>query len=219
MRDGRAGIATGARGASLVRIDVRHGCMTVPFELRTERLVLRPWCAVDAAALHPILLANWTHLGPWIPARVATPVPVGELAVRLSGFEADFAADREWRYGMFAADSRQVLGEIGLYPRSATTRVAYPDADRVELGYWLRADSTGRGYVTEAARALIGVASSLPHIGCIEVRCDVRNVASGAVPRRLGFALTATIEETDVRGTASAMTQIWTSELVRPTRV
>jgi RimJ/RimL family protein N-acetyltransferase len=190
----------------------------VPIELRTERLLLRPWRAGDAAALHPILETNRAHLGPWIPARVATPAPVPELAARLSGFEADFAADREWRYGMFSADAHEVLGEIGLYPRSATRRVAYPDADRVELGYWLRADCTGRGYVTEAARALIGVASSLPRVGCIEVRCDPRNTASAAVPRRFGFTLAATVEDTDVQGVSSAMTQIWTSELVRTDR-
>ena len=176
--------------------------MTVPAELRTERLLLRPWHAGDAAALQPILLANWTHLGPWIPARVATPVPVPELEERLAGFAADFAADREWRYGMFTADARSVLGEIGLYPRSATTRVAYSDSDRIELGYWLRADATGRGYVTEAARALIDIARSLPHVGWIEVRCDARNGASAAVPRRLGFTLTEPV--------APFTTQIWT---------
>jgi RimJ/RimL family protein N-acetyltransferase len=190
--------------------------MMIPIELRTERLLLRPWRAGDAAALHPILETNWGHLGPWIPARVATPAPVPELAARLSGFEADFAADREWRYGMFSADAREVLGEIGLYPRSATRRVAYVDADRVEIGYWLRADCTGRGYVTEAARALLGVASLLPRVGCIEVRCDPRNTASAAVPRRLGFTLAATVEDADERGVSSAMTQIWTSEIVRP---
>ena len=187
--------------------------MTIPIELRTERLLLRPWRAGDAAALHPILEANWTHLGPWIPARVATPAPVPELAARLSGFEADFAADREWRYGMFSADAHEVLGEIGLYPRSATTRVAYRDADRIELGYWLRADCTGRGYVTEAARALIGVASLLPRVGCIEVRCDPRNTASAAVPRRFGFTLAATVEDADVQGVSSVLTQIWTLSL------
>jgi len=82
--------------------------MTVPAELRTERLVLRPWHADDAAALHPILAANWAHLGPWIPRRVSTPVPVPELAVRLAGFGADFAGDREWRYGMFSTRAASV---------------------------------------------------------------------------------------------------------------
>ena len=92
--------------------------MSVPTEIRTSRFVLRPWRAGDAAALLPVLEANWEHLGPWIPARVATPAPVPELAVRLAGFEAEFEAGREWRYGMFAPDDGKVLGEVGLYPRA-----------------------------------------------------------------------------------------------------
>src|SRR5690348_217380 len=119
--------------------------MSMPSELRTVRVLLRPWRAADAPALLPILEANWAHLGPWIPARVATPVPIPELAERLAAFAADFSADREWRYGMFEPNGTTILGEVGLYPRSATGRTPYAQADRVELGYWLRADATGKG--------------------------------------------------------------------------
>lgn len=71
--------------------------MLVSLELRTARLVLRPWRIEDAAPLLPVLEANQAHLAPWIPARVAQPVPLAELATRLAGFAADFAAAREWR--------------------------------------------------------------------------------------------------------------------------
>ena len=180
--------------------------MIVPLELRTERLVLRPWRAEDAEALLPILEANWSHLSPWIPARVATPVPVPELALRLAGFAADFTAAREWRYGVFTTDG-SILGEMGLYPRSEAGRVAYADSDRIELGYWLRSDVTGRGYATEAARAVIGVASRLDRVGRFEIRCNPLNHASAAIPRRLGFVL----EETIAEGSAEP-TQVWVTD-------
>ena len=163
--------------------------MSIPTEIRSSRFVLRPWRADDAPALLPVLEANWEHLGPWIPARVATPVPLPELAARLAGFAAEFDADREWRYGMFAPDGRGVLGEVGLYPRAATGRVPYSDADRVELGYWLRSDATGQGLITEASRALLAVAATLPHLSHVEIRCDARNAPSAAIPKRLGFTL------------------------------
>ncbi|MHB1222651.1 MAG: GNAT family N-acetyltransferase [Gemmatimonadaceae bacterium] len=169
--------------------------MTVPVELRTGRLVLRPWRAADAPILHPILRANAAHLGPWIPARVAEPVPVPELEDRLAGFAADFLADREWRYALRASDDGDLLGEVGLYPRSGAGRVRYADADRVEIGYWLRRDATGSGLATEAARAMLAVASGLPGLTHLEIRCDARNVRSAAVPRRLGFVLSTTIRE------------------------
>ena len=185
--------------------------MTAPVELRTERLLMRPWRAGDAVALHSILEANWTHLGPWIPARVATPVPVPELEARLAGFANDFATAREWRYGIFAPDTGAILGEIGLYPRSANGRVPYADADRVEVGYWLRSDVTGRGYATEAARAVIETVSRLERLERIEIRCDPRNVASAAIPRRLGFAL----EESPIDGSGEPI-QVWVSFRARP---
>src|SRR5919112_510307 len=108
--------------------------MSVPVEIRTARLLLRAWRSEDAPALHPILEANWAHLGPWIPARIATPAPIPVLAARLSGFAAEFAADREWRYAMIASEDNEVLGEVGLFPRSLTGRAHYAEADRVELG-------------------------------------------------------------------------------------
>ena len=186
--------------------------MPLPVELRTPRLLLRPWREDDAAALHPILQANQAHLGPWIPARIATPIPIPELARRLAGFAADFASAREWRYALFGPNEGEPLGEVGLYPRSATARVPYADADRAELGYWLRADATGQGLVTEAARAVLAVAATLPRISHIEIRCDARNAPSAAVPRRLGFVLASTVTQPAGAPTAPPVRmQVWTS--------
>ena len=154
-------------------------------------MVLRPWRGDDAELLLPVLEANQTHLGPWIPRRVAEPVPIAELAERLSQFGVDFEEEREWRYALFTPDEATVLGDVGLYPRNAEGRVAFAGADRVEVGYWLRADMTGRGLATEAARAVLDVAAFLGVFGHVEIRCDARNAPSIAVPRRLGFAHTA----------------------------
>ena len=86
----------------------------VPTTLRTARLHLRPWAATDAARLQPILEANLAHLGPWIPAHVATPLPVPELAGRLTGFADDFTAGRAYRFALLTPDGTKVLGEVDL---------------------------------------------------------------------------------------------------------
>jgi RimJ/RimL family protein N-acetyltransferase len=182
---------------------------TVPGEIHTARLTLRPWRAEDAALLEPVLATNWEHLGPWIPRRIAEHAPVPVLAQRLAGFAAEFAADREWRYGMFSKDERTVFGEVALFPRVESGRVQYADADRAELGYWLRADMTGQGFVTEAARDVLAVAAKLPHVSHIEIRCDARNLSSSAVPRRLGFTLAGTIP---AFSQSSGDLQVWVSE-------
>lgn len=178
-----------------------------PRRVTTPRLLLRPWQATDAAALLPVLEANRDWLLAWVPARVVAPAPLPDLAARLAGFAEDFDANRNWRFGAFAPDGR-VLGEAGLFPRRETGRVEFADADRVELGYWVRADAAGQGLVTEAARAVLGLAARVPRFGCVEVWCDERNTPSSGVPRRLGFRLQATVSETP--GSPVRM-QVWTA--------
>lgn len=161
----------------------------IPTTLRTARLLLRPWTPADAGALEPVLVANVVHLGPWIPAHVATPVPVPELAERLAGFASDFAAGRAYRYALLSPDGTLVRGEADLFPRGNKERVPLAVADHVELGYWLDAAATGQGLATEATRALVAVATTLPGMTHIEIRCDAANGASAAIPQRLGFHL------------------------------
>lgn len=188
----------------------------LPEQFRTDRLLLRRWRAADAAALAPVLEANVAHLAPWIPWRVAEPVPPPELAARLAGFAEGFDAGREWRYGLFLPDGATPLGELSLFPRSAAGRVPLAEADRVEIGYWLRADMTGRGLVTEAVRAALDLAAMLPGMRSVEIRCDARNAPSAAVPRRLGFELTETLAEPPVApgaGAAPIELQVWTRPL------
>jgi RimJ/RimL family protein N-acetyltransferase len=170
----------------------------VPLTVRTARLLLRPWRAEDAPALLPVLEANRAHLAPWIPAHVAKAVPLADLTTRLAGFAADFAAARTWRYALLAPDESRVIGEADLFPRSATGRVPLPEADHVEIGYWLDAAVTGQGLATEAARAMLEIGASLAGMTHAEIHCDPANVASAAVPRRLGFALAFEDEETQI---------------------
>lgn len=191
-----------------------HASMLVPEFVRTARLLLRPWCAEDADALLPILEANQAHLGPWIPPRVSTPAPLPELAARLAGFAADFVAAREWRYALLTVDTATVIGEVGLYPRNAEGRVAFAAADRVEVGYWLRADYTGQGYATEATQAALAIARTLPGLVQVEIRCDAENAPSAAVPQRLGFGLAMTQEQPAATSGVPPITlQVWTYPL------
>jgi RimJ/RimL family protein N-acetyltransferase len=194
--------------------------MGVPNQIRTERLLLRCWRQSDARALRELLLANQSHIGPWIPLRVSEPASIPELERRLSEFAASFDASREWRYGIFSPDESQMFGEVDLLPRRAESRVPYATADRAEIGYWLRADRTGQGLASEAARALLDVAAGLPPLTLVEIRCDARNAASSAVPRRLGFMLSGTsTDESVVPGEPPVTMQIWTYPLRRATAV
>lgn len=161
--------------------------MQPPDQLRTERLLLRRWRPADAPALEPVLDANVAYLRAWIPWSVAEPASIPVLERRLTGYSDAFDAGREWLYGIFSPDEIDLFGGVGLYPRDESGRVPSSDATHVEIGYWLREDATGHGYVTEAAKAAASVAATFPHFSRIEIRCDPRNSRSMAVPARLGF--------------------------------
>ena len=117
------------------------------------------------------------------------------LEARLAEHQAKFTAGVEWVYGLFSPDELAVLGGCGLYPRVG------PRA--VELGYWLAAEHTGRGLATQAAAALTRVAFTGATVDQVEIRCEVENAASAAVPRRLGYRMMEIVMD----GTAHL--QIW----------
>jgi RimJ/RimL family protein N-acetyltransferase len=55
-----------------------------------------------------------------------------------------------------------------------------------ELGYWVHPAHVRRGYATAAAAALVAEAF---RVGAdrVEIVHDLANIASGGIPRRLGF--------------------------------
>jgi RimJ/RimL family protein N-acetyltransferase len=188
--------------------------LTVPDQLTTPRTILRRWRPSDAAQLEPILAANWDHLGPWLPIHVAKPAPKAELETRLAGFVADFDADLKWRYGMYSSDNGDLVGEVDLFPRDANGRVSYENSDRAEVGYWVRSDLTGRGFVTEGVLRMLDLAASLPRVERVEIRCDARNKPSGAIPAKLGFDLATTIREhSPAFKDPDAELQVWSLEI------
>lgn len=85
-------------------------------------------------------------------------------------------ADRP--YGLFAEG--ELVGSIGLYKIDFANRIA-------RIGYWIDARYERKGLITQSARLLIDYAFSELSLNRIEIRCAPPNLASRAVPKRLGF--------------------------------
>lgn len=58
-----------------------------------------------------------------------------------------------------------------------------------EIGWTIRKDMRGKGYATEAAKALMDYAFEELHAGIVQAHCDSRNQASEKVMRKLGMTL------------------------------
>lgn len=76
-----------------------------------------------------------------------------------------------------------------MFPRSESGRVQLDVADRVEIGYWLRSDVTGKGYATEASKAMMDLSISILKMNRIEIHHEADNLPSASVPKKLGFKL------------------------------
>ncbi len=151
-----------------------------PEALPAGPVTLRSFAGDEGPGLYRLVLRNHAHLRPWMPWAGATPTEEANTQyVRLTVDERNRGA--AFGYWLQENSTGEMVGCAGLHGRIG------PGA--LEIGYWVSADRTRRGYATESARALTTAAFGLPDVARVEIHCDEANVASAAVPARLGYRL------------------------------
>ena len=166
-----------------------------PDRIETPRLVLRRWHAADAPLLRAAIDASLPELERWMAWARDEPASLSDLAAQLAGWESAWDAGRDFAVGIFPPGEDEAYGSAGIHLRND---VAGDPPDHAEIGYWLRTDVTGRGYATEAVRALVGVAARIPCMNRVEIRCDPHNVRSAAIARRIGLRHARTIPASEI---------------------
>ena len=173
------------------------------YRIQTRRLTLRPWSPEDAPALEaaytPETLA---HLSAWIGWAANEPTTRAQKVARLRKMRGRFDLDEHYVYAAFDPGG-ELVGGVELSPAAGEAAL--------ELGYWVRAERSGQGLATEMSEALVWAAFRWHRARRVEVRCDPRNLASAAIPRRLGFTHEGTRRQTfeDAAG-ALRDSMIWT---------
>lgn len=146
-------------------------------KIETDRLLLRQWRAEDR---QPFSEMN------------ADPEVMKYFPALLTREQSDLLADRcqafieERGWGLWAVEAKAeglFIGFVGL---------SIPVADLpfnpcVEIGWRLSRAAWGKGYATEAARAVLRVGFETFHLGEIVSFTSVINVKSRAVMERLGL--------------------------------
>jgi len=152
------------------------------YELRGEKVVVRPYRAEDAQNTYDAINESRGHLRPWMPWAEGHRTP-DETRDWIAHVMAKFITREDLTLGIWerAGDSEgRYLGGTGLHPHDWQTRF-------FEIGYWIRVDAEGRGYVTEAVSLLTEYALQELKANRLLIRCDERNTRSAAIPRRLGY--------------------------------
>jgi ribosomal-protein-serine acetyltransferase len=147
--------------------------------VETSRLLLTPIDTGDARDLWAAVEASRVHLEPWLPW---VPFNVdAEASFRYAEASAsDWDNARACRFAIRDRVGRRFLGVVGLEAFAHLHQ-------SVELGYWLRNDSTRRGFMTEAAQATLIWAFRQLSTHRVRVAAATDNHASLGVIRRLGF--------------------------------
>jgi RimJ/RimL family protein N-acetyltransferase len=153
----------------------------LPDRLSSGPLDLERWRPDMVDEMVAAAEASRDELLRWMPWAKVPPSREGNLVVFSNGSEL-FDSDQEWNYALVEKSTGDVVGSAGLH------RVSDPDCP--EIGYWVRSDRTGRGYATAAARALVDAAFRfVPEVPWVRIRMDQANLASAAIPPKLGFRL------------------------------
>jgi [ribosomal protein S5]-alanine N-acetyltransferase len=151
--------------------------MATGLELETTRLRLRPFRAADVGLVH----ALWTDADVrrflFDDRRLSPEDTRSRIEASLANFE-------QHGYGLwlaFARDGGALVGFAGLL----RAEEAPPN-----LIYGIAPDFWGRGYATEAARAVLDYALTLPGLAKVAADVDEPNTASVRVLEKLGMRRT-----------------------------
>jgi 5-(carboxyamino)imidazole ribonucleotide synthase len=171
----------------------------------TTGVVLRRHQPGDVDALQAVIEDSREHLLPFMPwaaqGRADTAAFVAKAA-------EEWASGEGFNYLVTepgaAGNGERLLGGCGLHRRGGPATI--------EIGYWLHPDAVGRGVMTAAAAALRDAAFALDGISRVEIRCDVANVRSAAIPRRLGFVHVGDVAHDAVAPGETGRHQVWADD-------
>jgi ribosomal-protein-serine acetyltransferase len=159
-----------------------------PAELRSGALVLRPWSAADVPAFQHAVHENLDHLRPWMPW-ADQEHPIEERAALVERWAELIEAATDWQCGIWV--DGEVAGSAGLMQRR--------EPGTLEIGYWVDRGHTRRGIATLTSYLLTTLAFESPETEAVEIWHDRANLASRAVPRKLGYELVREqVQEADV---------------------
>ena len=143
----------------------------------TERLRLRPFRKSEAKVLH-VLYGDEKNLRYW----GVDPSPNLDSTRKMLRWHVSF---HPFHYALWAIEekkSRRVVGMINYHRRDLRER-------RVDVGWLALPRAQGKGYMTEAGRALLRHLFDKLKVHKVEALIRAENKPSAALAKRLGFRL------------------------------
>lgn len=139
-------------------------------------IVLKLLKSKDAYSIFEAIDNNREHLRTWLPFVDHTKSVKDSMA-----FVKSVIDDVEHRQEIFTIwVDNCFAGLIGLKDIDYLNR-------KIEIGYWLISEMTGKGIIRKSAEKLIEFCFEVLGMNRIQIKCGVGNTKSSAVPKSLGF--------------------------------
>jgi len=165
--------------------------------IATERLILRRFRAADA-----VPLAEYRS-DPEV-ARYQSwdaPFPLARAETAVANFMVSDPDKPGWfQYAVERLADRVLVGDVAVR--------LHDNLMQAEIGFTVARAHQGRGYATEAVRAVLDRLFRVQGMHKVAGECDARNLASAALMERLGFRREGLLrEQTFIKGE-------WTDDLI-----
>jgi RimJ/RimL family protein N-acetyltransferase len=152
----------------------------LPTEFTSERLQLQRYRPSDITMYYQMLHNNAEHLYEFLPSFLIDVHGEEDIKTWFDRQSAEWNAHNLFIFGAWDKITGAYVGESYL---------ANPDWDvpRIEVGYFLVKEATGKGYATEAANAAIRYAFQQLKVLRVDLQCVADNTESMQVAKRCGF--------------------------------
>lgn len=158
---------------------------TVP-TLTTDRLILRQAQITDAPKVCEAITASIESLKKYLN-NYRQERTVAEQEAEYRRLLTPEGHSRTWRYLVFDKANPEIfIANIGLH-------FIDPNVPKFEIGYWIDIRQSGKGYMVEAAQALVDLAFELG-AQRVQMICAKTNAKSQNIPKKLGFELEAELK-------------------------
>lgn len=153
--------------------------LDIPREVKGERIVLRAYEDADADALWEAIDTSRAHLSTWMPwVKDHNDLAFSRSYIRR--MQSQWISRENFPMGIWTRDSNRLLGATGLH------RIDW-SVPAMEIGYWIRPDAEGQGYVTEAVKLITRFAFCFFRAERVTIMPSSKNNRSIAVSKRAGF--------------------------------
>lgn len=152
-------------------------CMTEQPIIQTQRLILRPFTLADAPDVQRLAGAREVAA---VTLAIPHPYEDGMAQEWIKTHRAAFREGSAVNFAIALRESGVLCGAIGLGIDVANVNA--------ELGYWIGVPYWGRGYCTEAAKAVVQYGFEVTGLHRIHSAHFKHNPASGRVMQKIGMS-------------------------------